>query len=295
MSSIFVVNADDLGVSRGATLGVIRAHLEGVVTSASLSPTGADYVHAVEKTRAICPDLGIGLHFTLSAGKPISKPADIPLLIGPRGHFRWEFISLFRALGARRSGALLEQIDIELEAQINKLEDDGICADHINSERHVHLIPGIFERVVRAAQRHDIPFVRGGRDLGPAVARPRHFKPVILQGGLLKYALLQGLTYFNQASRQNNTRVCDNFASYLFTGRLDLVLKQVLTKAPDGITEIMVHPGIPEESHDADLGNSGLEHYLKSADRLSELDACIEARSFAKDIVLRSFRELARL
>ena len=107
MTSAVVVNADDLGVSRGATLGIIQAHLEGVVTSASMAPSGADYQHAVETVLRDCPKLGIGLHFTLSAGKPVSSPADVPLLVDELGFFKWEFVSLFLTLGWKRRGELL--------------------------------------------------------------------------------------------------------------------------------------------------------------------------------------------
>ena len=293
MAGVFVINADDLGVSRGATLGVVRAHLEGVVTSASLAPTGADYQHAVKVTRRDCPDLGIGLHFTLSAGKPVSKPADVPLLVDQQGEFRWEFISLLRTLRLQRSGDLLAQIEIELEAQIQKLLADGIVPDHINSERHVHLIPGIFDKVIQAAKRHGIPFVRAGNDISPGLLGIEHFKPAILRGGLLKFMLLQGLTYLNREKRQQ-IRFCDNFASYIFTGRLDLVLERILVDTTQGVTEIMVHPGIPEESLDLDLGNSGLEHYLTLEDRRRELNACIEARSLTQQLIFCSFRTLAK-
>jgi len=293
MARVLVVNADDLGVSRGATLGVIRAHLDGIVTSASLSPTGCDYLHAVEDVRKSCPELGIGLHFTLSAGKPVSNAADVPLLVNREGEFRWEFISLFKAIRLQQSGDLLRQIDLELEAQIQKLLNDGVVPDHINSERHVHLIPGIFEKVVLAAQRHNIPFVRAGRDIGLRFVRLQHFRPVALNGGILKFALLKGLTRLN-ARHQQQVRSCDNFASYLFTGRLDLVLKQILARAPAGITEIMVHPGIPEESRNVNLGNPGLEHYLTSRDRRRELDACIEARPLSHGLQICSYRALAQ-
>jgi predicted glycoside hydrolase/deacetylase ChbG (UPF0249 family) len=293
MPGVFVINADDLGVSRGATLGIVRAHLDGVVTSASLAPTGADYQHAVEITRRDCPELGIGLHFTLSAGKPVSKPADVPLLVDQQGNFRWEFISLLRTLRLQRSGDLLVQIEIELEAQLQKLLADGVVPDHINSERHVHLIPGIFDKVILAAKRHGIPFVRAGNDISPSLLSIKHFKPAILSGGLLKFILLQGLTYLNKGKRQQ-VRYCNNFASYIFTGRLDLILKQVLAKSPEGVTEIMVHPGIPEESLDVNLGNPGLEHYLALEDRRRELNACIEASSLAQQLELCSFRALAQ-
>lgn len=293
MAGVFVINADDLGVSRGATLGVVSAHLDGVVTSASLAATGADYRHAVEITQKNCPALGIGLHFTLSAGKPISDPSDVPLLIDQEGNFRWEFISLLRTLRLQRSSDLLTQIEFELEAQLQKLLADGVVPDHINSERHVHLIPGIFDKVVLAAKRHGIPFVRAGKDLGPGLVGIEHFKPVVLHGGILKFILLQGLTQLNKDKHQQ-VRFCDNFASYIFTGRLDLILKQILAKAPEGTTEVMVHPGIPEESLDVNLGNQGLEHYLTLEDRRRELNACIEASSLTQQLDLCSFRTLAQ-
>jgi predicted glycoside hydrolase/deacetylase ChbG (UPF0249 family) len=292
VGAIFIINADDLGVSRGATLGIVRAHIEGVVTSASLSPTGADYCQAVKITRESCPNLGIGLHFTLSVGKPISPPSEVPLLIDGNGDFRWEFVSLLKTLRLRRSGALLTQIEIELEAQIQKLFSDGVSPDHINSERHVHLIPGIFDKVILAASRHNIPFVRAGSDLGPGLVGFKHFRTTVFNGGILKFMLLQSLTHLNKNNRQQ-VMFCNHFASYVFTGRLDLILKQVLDMAPDGVTEVMVHPGIPEESRDANLGNPGLENYLTSENRRQELEACVEAKSLVDQLDLCSFRTLA--
>src|SRR5262245_26028596 len=156
-SPALVVNADDLGVSRGATLGILRAHREGIVTSASLAPTTPDYSHALEACVRACPRLGIGLHFTLTSGRPVSPTATVPLLVDGRGVLRWRFLTLLGSAGISRRRDLLEQIDVELEAQIQRLQADGITPDHINGERHVQLIPGIFERVVDAARRHGIP------------------------------------------------------------------------------------------------------------------------------------------
>jgi predicted glycoside hydrolase/deacetylase ChbG (UPF0249 family) len=292
MVNAIVVNADDLGVSRGATLGIVQAHLEGVVTSASLAPSGVDYQYAVESVRQSCPKLGIGLHFTLSAGKPVSSPSDVPLLVDENGFFKMEFVSLLRSLGLKKSGELLAQIEIELEAQIERLHTDGFKPDHIDSERHVHLIPGIFDKVLNAAERHGIPFVRAGNDFGMSLVRLEHFSPAVLRGGLIKHALLQGLTRLNRR-RNKNLNSCDNFASYVFTGRLDMVLKNILQKAPEGVTEIMVHPGIPEESEGVYLANPGLEHYLTLEDRRLELDACLQARQFVEGLNLCCFRSLA--
>src|SRR4029450_13854746 len=130
MPGAFVVNADDLGVSRGATLGILRAHQEGIVTSASLAPTTPSYTHALETCVHACPKLGIGLHFTLTSGRPVSPPAAVPELVNPQGVLRWRFMSLLRDAGLARRKGLLEQIDVELEAQIQRLRSDGIQPDH---------------------------------------------------------------------------------------------------------------------------------------------------------------------
>ena len=167
-----------------------------------------------------------------------------------------------------------------------------ICGNPGRHQPHQHPATGV-DQVVLAARRHGIPFVRAGKDLGPDLVGIEHFKLVILHGGLLKFMLLQGLTRLNK-NKQQQVSCCENFASYIFTGRLDLILKQILVKAPEGVTEIMVHPGIPEESHDVHLGNPGLEHYLTLEDRRRELNACIEARSNLQNLELYSFKTLAQ-
>lgn len=59
-----IVNADDFGLSRGVSLGVVRAHREGIVTSASLmvrQPAAGEavaYAHGHAR-------LSLGLHFDL--------------------------------------------------------------------------------------------------------------------------------------------------------------------------------------------------------------------------------------
>lgn len=292
-----VVNADDLGVSRGATLGIVKAHLNGVVTSASISPTGVDYSHAITLVKRDCPCLGVGLHFTLSAGKSICDPGKIPLLVDEQGRFKWEFLSLLKEIRLGRSSPLLAQIDLELEAQIQKLISDGIQPDHINSERHVHMIPGVFERVARAATRHSIRFVRGGKDFGFHTFQLSDAGIFFLNGGVLKWALLRWLNRIGQrrVAKELNVRVqfSDYFASYLYTGRLDLILPRLVLRAPEGITEIMVHPGVPGESADADLGNKGLEQYLVHEDRHRELVACLNARFDTEQNDLTNFTQLA--
>ena len=94
MTGALVVNADDLGVSRGATLAIVKAHREGIVTSASLAVTTPFYEHALEACARTNPGLGLGLHFTLTSGSPVSPLRSVPLLVDGAGAFRWRFLPL---------------------------------------------------------------------------------------------------------------------------------------------------------------------------------------------------------
>src|SRR5438093_10845043 len=113
MAGALVVNADDLGVSRGATLGIVRAHEEGVVTRASLAATTPFYEHALTACVRACPRLGVGLHFTLTSGRPVSPAARVPLLVDGQGRLKWRFVPLLRRAGLARRKDLLAQIDVE--------------------------------------------------------------------------------------------------------------------------------------------------------------------------------------
>ncbi|HEY6219136.1 MAG TPA: ChbG/HpnK family deacetylase, partial [Gemmatimonadaceae bacterium] len=234
-----VVNADDLGVSRGTTQAVIRAHREGIVTSASLAVTTSGYGHAVASCVRECPDLGIGLHFTVTSGRPV-RPSSV--LAGDDGFFRWRFSSLFAAVAIQRRAELLDQLRLELDAQLDRLDADGIQPDHIDSERHVHLIPGIFELVVAAAESRRIPFVRAGVDAGVGRFPLAQIPGLALRGGMIKATLLSAFARRGQR-RLGTRRTAEYVASYFGSGRTHL-LKDDIARSMAGSMEIMVHPGV---------------------------------------------------
>ena len=289
-----VVNADDLGVSRGTTLGILKAHRDGIVTSASIAPAMPHYQFAVESCVRQCPDLGVGLHFTVTSGRPVCDVRRVPLLVDSGGRFRWRFTSLLGAVMSNSQPGLLDQVELEIEAQLDRLRQDGIVTDHVNGERHVQLIPGIFERVVAAARRFGVPYVRAGRDIGPRLLRARDLLPLGVSGGYAKWGLLSGLTAVAR-NHLKGVASADCIASYLFTGMTGTFLPMLLSSPPlPGVTEVMVHPAMPEEDRELSLGNAEVERYVRSTDRRLELDACQSARHDTGDWKLTTFGRLAR-
>ena len=81
-----IVNADDFGLSPSVNAAVLRAHREGILTSASLMVSEPGFAEAVGLARTN-PRLGVGLHLTLLMGHSALPPEQIPGLVNARGEF----------------------------------------------------------------------------------------------------------------------------------------------------------------------------------------------------------------
>ena len=74
-----IVNADDFGRSRSVNEAVVRAHREGILTTASLMVNEPGFDEAVKLAKEN-PRLGAGLHLTLLLGHPALPPEKAPFL-----------------------------------------------------------------------------------------------------------------------------------------------------------------------------------------------------------------------
>ena len=81
-----IVNADDFGRSTSINQAVIRAHREGILTTASLMVNEPACEEAVTLARQN-PQLGVGLHLTLLCGRSALPPGEIPGLVGADSAF----------------------------------------------------------------------------------------------------------------------------------------------------------------------------------------------------------------
>jgi hopanoid biosynthesis associated protein HpnK len=152
-----IVNADDFGRSSSINRAVIRAHREGILTTASLMVNEAAFDEAVALA-AENPRLGVGLHLTLLCGHATLSRTRIPGLVNERREF---------SNGAVTAGlryfllpSLRVQIETELEAQFERFATAGLPLDHVNGHLHIHLHPVVFSILMRRAQEWRIARVR---------------------------------------------------------------------------------------------------------------------------------------
>ncbi|MGA7090454.1 MAG: ChbG/HpnK family deacetylase, partial [Candidatus Acidiferrales bacterium] len=117
-----ILNADDFGYTRGVNDGILRAHREGVLTSATLMANGDAFDDAVSRAKQ-CVSLGVGCHLVLIGGRSVAPPDEIPSLAGAAGLLPDSLPSFI----ARLSAGLIRVVDVEREfrAQIQKIRSAG--------------------------------------------------------------------------------------------------------------------------------------------------------------------------
>lgn len=136
-----IVNADDFGRAPSINEAVMRAHEEGILTTASLMVSESAVDEAVRYARTHT-GLGVGLHLTLLNGNAALEPSAIPGLVDGAGRFTDQPVTAGWRYFFHRS--LRSQLEAEIAAQFERFRATGLRLDHVNGHLHLHLHPVIF-------------------------------------------------------------------------------------------------------------------------------------------------------
>jgi len=238
-----ILNADDFGLTRGVNEGIIRAHREGILTSATLMANALAFDHAVELARAN-PSLGVGCHLVLVGGTAVAPRDEISTLADRDG----QLPASLAAFVTRLSLGSIRRRDIEREllAQIEKIRRAGIEPTHLDTHKHTHAHPGVMAALGRVARQTKIIRVRK-----PVENLRDSWRSVPANGGemlarLAAAAAVRAISpWFEALSRRYGLFSPENFLGLAATGQLGpALLCRLIDTLPDGCTEIMLHPGL---------------------------------------------------
>jgi hopanoid biosynthesis associated protein HpnK len=243
-----IVNADDFGLSPSVNAAVIRAHREGILTTASLMVNEPGFDEAVKLAKEN-PKLGVGLHLTLLMGHSALSPEKIPDLANARGEFSNSPLGVGMDYFFKRS--LREQLRAEIHAQFEKFHATGLTLDHVNGHLHLHLHPTIFKILMEDAEKLRIRHLRLTRD---CLARSRR-----MAGGHWFYRISHTAIYEMLSSRareplrQRGIKHTQITFGLLQDSRVDeeYVLK-LLLELPLGDSELYSHPSLDKFKHEFD-------------------------------------------
>jgi hopanoid biosynthesis associated protein HpnK len=264
-----IVNADDFGRSGAINHAVVRAHREGILTSASLMLNEAASEEAVALARAN-PRLGVGLHLTLRRGHSTLPPEAIPDLVNAAREFSNDLVApVFRYL-LRLD--LRAQLRAEIHAQFQKFHATGLRLDHVNGHLHQHLHPTIFRILMEDATRLGIKYFRLTDDPFWLNARLASGRWV---GRALDALLFHGLAaHARPQLRRRGIRYTARVFGELQSLRVDeAYVSRLLANLPAGDSELYAHPSLDKSRHELEalisprvkeqIGRLGIEliHY----------------------------------
>jgi len=263
-----IVNADDLAMTPGTNKAIFEGYDDGMITHTSIMANGDYFTEAIEGLQSR-KDLGVGMHLNLTYGKALHSN---PVYNDTRGIFNLTYLNLLTKSASNK--AFLTAVEKEFEQQIVRVANTGLSITHIDSHRHIHLIPSIYRVVVKLAIKYDIPRIRLIKESmidSFLLSRRVNF---ILNGGIIKYLLLRTFTAMDSSHANLYKNI--KFYSILYTG---VVTKDILQKLKnsDENYEIMVHPGITQLDKDIIFYDQDEKSYRVSKDREDELDAVLTA------------------
>lgn len=174
-----IFNADDFGRSSEINQAVLRAHHDGILTSASLMVAGAAADEAVDIARRT-PTLAVGLHVVIVDGPASLSQGETRHLSIEAGRFPDAPVRL--GLRYLIDPAARDELRREIESQFARFAASGLPLSHVDAHQHMHVHPTVFPLLVRLAREYQAVGVRLPRDdLGLALRfDPRHAARKIL-------------------------------------------------------------------------------------------------------------------
>ena len=243
-----VINADDLGFTSGVNQAIVKSHMSGIVTSATLMANGPAFSEVKELAKQL-PNLSIGCHIVLIDGEPVLPPARV-LSLTQSGRFRGSL----KTFAARAFAGRLDPDEIAAEgkAQIQKVQAAGVGLSHFDTHKHTHIFPKVLRPLLLAAAECGVRAVRN--PFGPRF--PLRLSELLKRPNLwTRWAEVRASRScfagkFREAVQREGFVTPDGTLGIEVTGALDESLfTSVASNVPEGTWEFVCHPGF----NDSDL------------------------------------------
>ena len=241
-----IVNADDFGLSPEVNAGVIRAHRDGILGSASLMVAEPAAKAAAELARQN-PALDVGLHAVVCRGRSILDAAHLRGAVDASGRFLENPVRAGMRYFFDRS--MRTKMTDELRAQVERhLELVGYL-NHIDGHLNFHVHPLFAAILIDLAVEYKVPCIRLPRESVITTLRLRRNNvPSKLTEAVIFRILSRRM---RRMMTERGLRSTDALFGLHQSGHLDEdYIVGVIDQLREGTTELYFHPaadvgGIP--------------------------------------------------
>jgi predicted glycoside hydrolase/deacetylase ChbG (UPF0249 family) len=159
MDRKLIVTADDYGLCDSAN-EAIEACLEAGTMRSTCVMTNMPVYQSAAGLRPRFPDMSVGIHWTLTEGRPVLAASEVPSLVDAEGRFysRAGFRRKWLANQVKRS-----ELRAELRAQFRRLCDIAGLPEFWNTHQDIHMLPGLYQTCVSLGLELGIPAMRSHR------------------------------------------------------------------------------------------------------------------------------------
>jgi hopanoid biosynthesis associated protein HpnK len=245
-----IINADDFGLTSGVNRAIAEAGRRSAITSATIMANAPQFQEAVDSAKNLTA-LKTGCHVVLIDGHAVA--GNLGSLTDNAGRFRSSLKDFAAAAVGKRLAA--EEVERETEAQIRKIQAQGIAISHVDSHKHTHMFPQVLRPILRAARACGVRAVRNPFEPvrswpgGVVAATPGLW---LRSAGVFTFRMFAG--EFRKATVAEGIVTTDGTVGIAATGKLDQgLLLAILKSLPEGTWELVCHPGYA----DADLKATG--------------------------------------
>ena len=241
-----IVNADDFGLSPEVNAGVIRAHRDGILGSASLMVAEPAAKAAAELVRQN-PALDVGLHAVVCRGRSVLDAAHLRGAVDASGRFLEKPVLAGMRYFFDRS--MRTKMTDELRAQVERhLELVGYL-NHIDGHLNFHVHPLFAAILIDLAVEYKVPCIRLPRENVLTTLRLRRNN---VPSKLIEAVIFRTLSRrTHRMMTERGLRSTDALFGLHQSGHLDEdYIVGVIDQLRDGTTELYFHPaadvgGIP--------------------------------------------------
>lgn len=239
---MYIINADDYGISEENNLAILEASKFGILNSTSVMVNTPFCNYDILQILLNNENFRVGLHlniFEFCTLKKDLKPNS--KLYDSNGEYHNSFGYVLKKSFDKE---FLEEVEEDYRLQIEEALKH-FKPQHIDSHVHMHAIPNLFKIVCKLAKEYEIPYVRTQFEKPYFIPDLKMFSKTNLIN-LIKVALLSSFSIQNKKEiKKYNLQTNDYIVGVQYTSNMDantLYYGYKANSKKDKLTEALLHP-----------------------------------------------------